>query len=297
MNTRITTLAAAGLLCLAAPAEAEQNLQRKAAVSADAAIEISNVSGRVEVTAWDRNEVDLDATLTGDEDQLEFEAGDRRVRIKVTRPDKKLRGPKEATLILRVPQGASLRTEVVSADLEIRGVRGEQRLNSVSGDVHTEAFTAPVALRTISGDGTIAGTGGKAEVSVASVSGTLEVTNVQGSAEAETVSGEVTMRLGAVDRLKVGTVSGEFDGSLELLPGARVELESISGEMDLRLKPPVNADFEFESFSGDIEACFGPKAQAKSKYGPGRELSFTQGSGGALVQIETMSGEVRVCDH
>lgn len=297
MNTRITTLTAASLLCLVAPAQAEQNLQRKAAVPADAAIEIGNVSGRVEVTAWDRNEVDLDATLTGDEDKLEFDADGRHLRIKVTRPDKMLRGPKEATLILRVPQGASLRAEVVSAELEVRGLRGEQRLNSVSGDVRTEAFTAPVALRTISGDGTIAGTGGKAEVSVSSVSGTLEVTNVQGSAEAETVSGEVTLRLDAVDRLKVGTVSGEFDGSVELLPGARVEIESVSGEIDLRLKPPVNADFELETFSGDIEACFGPQSRAKSKYGPGRELSFTQGTGGALVQIETMSGEIRVCDH
>jgi hypothetical protein len=74
MKTRITTLAAASLLCLAAPANAEQNLQRKAAVPADAAIEVANVSGRVEITAWDRNEVALEATLAGDEDLLVFEA-------------------------------------------------------------------------------------------------------------------------------------------------------------------------------------------------------------------------------
>lgn len=297
MNTRITTLAAASLLCLAAPADAAQNLQRKAAVPADAAIEVANVSGRVEITAWDRNEVDLDAMLEGDDDQLEFDADGRHVRIKVTRPNNRFKGPKEATLIIRVPQGASLRAETVSAELTVKGVRGEQRLNSVSGDVRTEGFGAAIALRTISGDGTIAGTGGKASVSLSSVSGDLDASNVQGSAEAETVSGEIELRLGAVDRLKVGTVSGEFDGAAELLPGARVELGSVSGDIRLTLKPPVNAEFDFESFSGELESCFGPQARSKSKYGPGRELRFTQGTGGALVQVETMSGDVKICDR
>lgn len=297
MKTRITTLAAASLLCLAAPANAEQNLQRKATVPADAAIEVTNVSGRVEITAWDRNEVALEATLAGDEDLLVFEAEGRQVRIKVTRPDKKVKGPKDATLVIRVPQGASLRAELVSANLTVRGVRGEQRINSVSGDVHTEGFGSAIALRTISGDGTIAGTGGTAPVSVSSVSGDIDVGNFRGSFEGQSVSGDLKLRLGTTDRLQVETVSGDFDGAAELLPGARVELESISGEMRLALKPPVNAEFDFESFSGELESCFGPQARSKSKYGPGRELRFTQGTGGALVQVETMSGDVKICDR
>ena len=72
---------------------------------------------------------------------------------------------------------------------------------------------------------------------------------------------------------------------------------SVSGTITLKIKPPVNADFDIESFSGDIENCFGPKSRDTSKYTPGSELNFTQGSGGARVEIETLSGEISVCDR
>jgi hypothetical protein len=74
-------------------------------------------------------------------------------------------------------------------------------------------------------------------------------------------------------------------------------MESISGTVGLVIKPPVNAEFDIESFSGDIENCFGPKARDKSKYGPGSELRFRQGSGGARVSLQTLSGEVSLCDR
>ena len=51
------------------------------------------------------------------------------------------------------------------------------------------------------------------------------------------------------------------------------------------------------SFSGDIENCFGQKSRDTSKYTPGSELNFTQGKGGARVEIETLSGEISICDR
>jgi len=72
---------------------------------------------------------------------------------------------------------------------------------------------------------------------------------------------------------------------------------SVSGTVTFRIKPPVNADFDIESFSGDIESCLGPKPRDTSKYTPGSELSFTEGKGGARVEIETLSGEINVCDR
>jgi hypothetical protein len=63
------------------------------------------------------------------------------------------------------------------------------------------------------------------------------------------------------------------------------------------VKPPVNAEFSLESFSGIIKNCFGQTARKTSKYTPGKELDFTQGSGGARVEIQTLSGEVSICDH
>jgi DUF4097 and DUF4098 domain-containing protein YvlB len=298
MTIRSTLLTAAVLAALSQSAVAEQNLSKRATVAPDVTVDISNVQGSVSVTAWDRNEVELTAHLESDKDRLEFEATERQVRIEVERPDRhRYRDDDDATLTLKVPKGARLSVETVSADITVDGVRGEQRLESVSGDVETKAYEQPLSLHAVSGEILVAGNGGKASLTTENVSGTTIVSGIRGVFEGATVSGSIDASIAAVDRLHVQTVSGDADIKAELTPAARVEMESVSGTLSLVIKPPVNADFEIESFSGDIDTCFGAQPRDKSKYGPGSELDFTQGKGGPRVVIESLSGDIKICDR
>jgi hypothetical protein len=298
MSTRNAWLAAAILAAMAAPAAAQQTITKRASVAPDAAIEVSNVQGSVKVAAWDRNEVELVAALESDRDELEFEATPRRVRIEVDRPDGRYgRDHSEANLTLHVPRGARLIVDTVSADIAVTGVRGEQELESVSGSVGTQAFDAAVNAASVSGDVTVTGTGGKATVRTENVSGTATVTGVRGNFAGEVVSGEIHATVAAAESIDVNSVSGEITVNAELTSSARVDMESVSGSVTLKIRPPVNADFDIESFSGEIENCFGPKARDTSKYTPGSELNFTQGNGGARVELQTLSGEISICDR
>lgn len=298
MSIRNSWLAAAILAALAAPAAAQQTITKRATVAPDATVEVSNVQGFVKVSAWDKNEVELVAELESDKDELEFEATQRMVRIEVDRPSSRYgRDQEEANLTLRVPQGARLIVDTVSADITVVGVRGEQDLESVSGTVGTQAYDSAIQAASVSGDVTVTGNGGKAAVKTENVSGTATVTGVRGSLEGEVVSGEIHATIAAADRIDVNSVSGDITVNAELTSTARVEMESVSGTITLKIKPPVNADFDIESFSGDIESCFGPKARDTSKFTPGSELSFTQGSGGARVELQTLSGEINICDR
>ncbi len=298
MSIRFALLSAATLAVLAQAAAAEQNLSKRATVAADATVDVSNVQGNVLVTAWDRNEVELTAVLESDKDQLEFEATDRGVRIKVQRPDHhRYRDEEDANLTLKVPKGVRLMIDTVSADITVDGVRGEQRLESVSGTVETRAYDQPLSLHTVSGEITVAGSGGKAPLTTENISGATIVSGIRGAYEGQTVSGTIDASIAAVQRLDVETVSGDADIKAELVPGARVEMESVSGELSLIIKPPVDAEFDIESFSGDIDTCFGAQPRDKSKYGPGSELAFTQGKGGSRVVIESLSGDIRICDR
>ena len=298
MKTNHSMLAAAMFAAIAAPAVAQQTITKRATVEADATIEVSNVQGRVQVTAWDRNEVELVAVLESDKDELEFEATSRIVRIEVDRPNSRYgRDQEEANLTLRVPKDAQLVIDTVSADISVAGVRGEQDLESVSGTVSTQAFDAAVDAAAVSGDVTVTGTGGKAAVKTENVSGTSTVTGIRGSFEGEVVSGEIHATIAAAEAIDVNSVSGDITVNAELTPAARVDLESVSGTLTLKIKPPVNAYFDIESFSGDIDNCFGQKVRDTSKFTPGSELVFTQGSGGARVELQTLSGEIRICDR
>jgi DUF4097 and DUF4098 domain-containing protein YvlB len=299
MSIRNALLAAAILAAAAPAAMAQQQINKRAIVAADVTVEVSNVQGSVEIAAWDKNEVELNAELESPKDELEYEATERYVRIEVEREHHHYGDSDEedAYLTLHVPKGARLVVDTVSAEITVSGVRGEQSLQSVSGDVQTQAYDAPVTASAVSGEITVTGNGGKSAVSTENVSGTSTVTGVRGSYNGEVVSGEIRATVAGADRIELNSVSGDIDLSADLKPNTRLDMESVSGVITVRLKAPVNADFDIESFSGDIDNCFGPKARDTSKYTPGSELNFTQGSGGARVEIQTLSGEIKVCDR
>ncbi len=298
MSMRNTVLAAAILAAAATPAVSAETITKNVTVAPDATVEVSNVQGSVEVIAWDRKELQLVAELESEKDELEFEATERMVRIEVDRPSGKYHNDEDdAYLTLHVPKGVRLIVDTVSAEITVTGVRGDQNLQTVSGEVGTQAFDAPVTATAVSGEITIAGNGGKAVVTTENVSGSSTVSGIRGSYTGEVVSGEIQASIAQAERIEVSTVSGEIDVSAELTPTAQVEMESVSGTVTLKIKPPVNADFDIESFSGSIENCFGQKPRDTSKYTPGSELNFTQGKGGARVELQTLSGEITICDR
>ena len=297
MNIRYAVIATSALLATPA-AQAVQNIDRSLPTGATPSVEISNVQGRVTVTAWDQQVVKVTGTIENDKTEFEFSGDQRHVVIKVRRESNKVHHSKDdAILDIKVPAGASLDINTVSADIDVQGVRGEQRLEAVSGEITTAAYDEQLDVRTISGDAVVNGTGGNARVEVESVSGDVTVRGVDGELEAQSVSGNVELDLGTATRLQLETVSGNLKASLTLADAARFDAESVSGDVDVRFAKPVNGEFEFETFSGNIENCFGPKAERKSKYAPGTELRFTQGSGGARVSVDTLSGTISICDQ
>jgi hypothetical protein len=297
MSIRNAWLSAAILAAIAGPASAQQEITKRATVESDATIEVSNVQGRVDVTAWNRNEVELVAKLENSKDELEFEAEEGHVRIEVDRPHGRYHDDEDdAILTLHVPQGARLIIDTVSADISIVGVKGEQTLESVSGEVETQAFDAPVSLSSVSGEVIVKGNGGKAEVTTENVSGTTTVTGIRGNYQGEVVSGSIiaTIRRGAPGGEHV---SGDIEVHADLTRRRvsawnRSAAASASGETAGQCRIQTS-----NPSAARIKNCFGQTARKTSKYTPGKELDFTQGSGGARVEIQTLSGEVSICDH
>jgi len=303
MNAKHLTLVLIAAFAVPA-ANAAQTIDRTLKTGANPAVEISNVAGAVTITGWDRQEVKVTGVIDNDKDEFEFSADDKRVVIKV-RPERRTRHEHDggdsrhngARLDIKVPSAASLDVEVVSADTKVDGVRGSQRLESVSGDIGTAAFDEELELTSISGDVDVRGQNGRADVRLASVSGAVTARGLKGEVEAKSVSGDLNLDVDGAARLRLSAVSGDITAAARLADATRVEMESVSGSVKLGLKQPVNAEIEIESFSGNIDNCFGPKSERASKYAPGRELRFTQGSGSARVNISTLSGTISLCDR
>jgi DUF4097 and DUF4098 domain-containing protein YvlB len=273
---------------------AAEQVTKTSPADAKGEVAILNVAGAVEVSGWDRSEVQVDADLGSSVERLEFRRDGQRTLIEVILP--KGRGSSGASdLVVKIPRGSSLSVKTVSADQRIKGVRGSQRLQAVSGGIETDIGPGELEAKTISGDILVRGNDGKGSVRVITTSGDIQLDDIGPELELTTITGDMNVRLDRLDRGRIKTTNGDLQLSTTLGDEARLDAEAINGDLHFTLRGRVDAEFDIETFNGDIDNCFGPKPNRTREYGPGNELRFTEGKGEAQVRIKTLNGGVMLC--
>jgi len=262
--------------------------------AADGTVAISNIAGSVDVEGWSRNEVEVTGDLGDDVEELIFERDGDEIEIRV-KTGRRNSHDIDSDLIVKVPQASSLEINTVSADIDIADVTGEQRLESVSGDITTEAHGADMDVNSVSGDLEVEGDNKSIRSRLSTVSGDIDTDNLAGEIGAESVSGDLLAANGVFSRAVMGTVNGDIVFHARLLDEGRLDIETVNGSVDVEFAGDVSARFDIETFNGDIRNCFGPDAVRVSKYAPGYELKFSEGDGSGRVTIETLNGDLRLC--
>ncbi len=289
------------VLAIAPAAWAGTPINQSKAVNPDASIEITNVKGSVAVSAWDKPEVSITGTLGEGSRGLTVEGGGAHLTVKVEGADKGKKGwfdwgsdsrLGDSDLQLKVPRGASLDINVVSANVSVDEVAGRSvDVQSVSGRVRL-ATTAPrLRVDAVSGDVEFAG---KAEdTNIQTVSGDVRVRGVGGRLHTETVSGNTHVETAQPLREgEASTVSGDIDLRSALAKGGRVHMESMSGDVRVRVPADTSARLRVESFSGTIKSDFG--TVKREEFGPGSSLEERLGDGDGELSLESFSGDVTV---
>ena len=297
MTTTLNILSLALLGALGA-AQAGTPINETRAVSSTARIDVSNVKGSVTVSGWDKAEVAISGTLGDGAKKLSVEGGGDRLSIKVEAPDKQgwfswgadtRMG--DSLLDIKVPKGAEMKVEVVSADVSLSGVAGRTlNVDSVSGKLHLDSGAKEVELDSVSGDIDVTGVADRAHVET--VSGNIRARGLGGQVKFETVSGDIDAENGGYREINAGTVSGDVNLRGKPDAGARVDVETMSGDVHLYLPADVSARLNASSFSGRIRSDFG--SVTEPEHGPGSSLEATAGSGGGQVKLETFSGDIDI---
>lgn len=281
------------LIALAAPALADKPVDGTRQVAADARITIETLSGSVEVTGWDQNEVHVTGSVGDDTNGLSIRGGGDELHIEVDIPEGRHKGNRDlqANLRISVPAGARVELESVSSSAVVRAVTGAVDVESVSGSIDVDGTPRSIDAESVSGTVRVVGSRGK--VSAESVSGSVVIEGGSGDVSASTVSGTITAEVGEVERGHFESVSGSIRFTGALAPGGDLDFEGHSGEIDVVLPADTSARFHVETFSGDVDnRLSSDQARRTSQYAPGKELDFTLGSGDGRVQVESFSGEV-----
>ncbi len=290
------TAIAAALLAATVPAFAATPINETRALDARGRVEIENLKGRIEVKAWDRNEVQVTGSLGDGVERLIVDGGGAHLRIEAKYPERNWGNNRDrtgpTTLIVQVPLQASLEIESVAANIHVQGVAPQElEIDSVSGDVVVAGAPGRASIETVSGNQTLT-LNSPGEVSIDSVSGEVVLRGrMKGQVDVETVSGNVQVdsRGEAVRGFSAESVSGDITARIGLANGGEVRGETVSGDFNLHMPRALSAQVQAESFSGSLDA---PGAKVnKEEFGPGSSLRTRYGSGAGEIRVETFSGD------
>lgn len=297
------TLILLASLALAAGAAHASTFHEQVAADPRGEVDVSNISGNIVVSGWDKAEVSVTADLPSDSQRVKIMTGRGHTRVCVTYGnsngcDSAGWGGESGSVRLEisVPRESQLDVSGVSADITSSGVSGTQRLHTVSGDIDAELGSGNDEVSSVSGTVTLHGSGQDGTLHAASVSGDLRVTHVAGELEARTVNGTLTAELSPARLVRLNTTSGDIELNARLASGGTIETETVSGDSKIGVSSAAGYSYDAKTFSGDITDCFGQRSD-RSEYGPGNRLDGTRGGGGGQVRIQSLSGDVSLCDH
>ena len=284
----VTTLAVA----LAAPAWAHKRdggeskpIEERRPLKADARVVVRNVEGLIEVSTWDKKELELTGELGPDVEKLEITGNEASIRIEVKLPKQDHDVDGDTTLRLRVPAGVTLEAEGVSADVRVRGIKGPVTAESVSGDVRLDVESQKVRASSVSGDVEVWAPATEARVS--SVSGDATVRGVRGELRAESVSGDLRLSATELRRLEAETVSGDIELDCDPTADADISVETLSGEVTVRMPADPQGEVRVETFSGEIHSPWWDVDHEEKEF-------RRDGSGKGRLRLHSFSGDIEV---
>lgn len=273
----------------------QPSLDTTVAFSNDGTIDLTNISGDIIVTGWDKGEVRIRAR--SERGDLDFSYS----RSRITIDERSERGrwgrgrrntdDEDTRYELSVPRGVRIIAHSTSGDIKLRGTGGEVEANTLSGDITVENATKRVEIGTVSGD--VNASGLKGDIEANSVSGGVTLEDIEGDVKIESTSGDLSITNARSREIDASTTSGEIVFSGTLAADGRYEFHSHSGNVELHVPSSSNAHFAVETYSGEMGSDF-PITLQPGQRSRGRKFEFNVGNGGARVIAETFSGNVDI---
>lgn len=198
-----------------------------------------------------------------------------------------------ASLDISVPIGTRVVLEGFSVPFEVRGVKGEAKVESLSGSVVVNDAVGKVTVETVSGS--ILVTGVEGDVTAESVSGRVALSDIDGDIETESVSGRIELNRVKAKSVRAETVgaSVSYDGSID--PTGNYVFRTHSGRLTLALPVNAGATVSLETFSGNVDSDFPVTLESgNTRKGHESRFEFRIGSGRSRIVAETFSGNIRI---
>jgi DUF4097 and DUF4098 domain-containing protein YvlB len=284
MKPRIATLTLV-LAALWPAAEAAAKWSKTLAASDRSKIDVSLRSGSIKVIAWAKAEVKVE-TSESNGPEVQVDGDEIQVRPAVGGPGMH---PFDGDVEVSVPAQARVSVRTLSGSVHARGLAARASLRSISGHLTIESCSGPLSLRTVSGSLRL--NGAAAGFSFKTVSGSVEAEGVGGEeVSAKSVSGRIRMKNVSSKKLRLKSHSGGVILDWKMPADGNLSAKSFSGDLEIALPAGASFAVSAKAKGGEVEVGFPIAGGKKSE----SEAEGTVGKGGAVLNLKTFSGRIRV---
>lgn len=208
-------------------------------LSTSGRVSLENVNGNVEITGWDKNEVQIDAVKSArdqqrlDEAKIEVEGSGDSIQIRTRYPEGHTNdNPASVHYTVHVPAGAQLtKISLVNGSLDVSQVRGEVNANLVNGKLKAHDLAGRARLSTVNGSSDVSynSLANVSEVKISAVNGSINLmlpASPNANVSASTTNGSIKSDFPI--QVESGFVGRHMTGTLGS-GGTRIELSNING--------------------------------------------------------------------
>jgi DUF4097 and DUF4098 domain-containing protein YvlB len=290
-------------------------------------VAISNRSGRIVVSGWDRDIVQASATGENGAAPLATQTTGDPAHPRVLVTTSPHRYGRDISIDLKVPRYADVETlegsrgEVEIADIEgstligagdgdvkiaragsikVTRRRGDITVREAKGDLTARSFNGYILAENVRGSVDVAAANGDLKVHNAggdvranSATGEIEVRCAKGRAEVSSASGSITL-IGVVGDAEASTASGDviFKGAIR---GGTYRLKSLSGDVSMTIQPDVPGfSATLTTYNGKIDTNFPLKVDSPLQGPINRRITGRYGKGEAKIALDSFNGEVKI---
>lgn len=290
----------------AAPASLAQEAEPRGtdttlSVPAHGRLELESFSGEIQVSAWDRSAMRIQAGHEpGTHIQVEVRPAMvtlrsvRRIRI----PDpgdprhavvEEIDMPSRVDYRLTVPRRMSLRLSGIKSRISVEGVEGDVSAEAVTGSVTIRRCGGAIRANTV--NGAVEVTGVRGSVEAGSMNDGVTLRDVEGRVRVETVGGDVGLERIVSESVEASTVSGNLRYEGALRAGGSYRFESHSGDVTVTLPARPDVTVSVDTYSGEFASSFPMQGGGLKR---GKQFDFTLGDGRAELSMESFSGMIRL---
>lgn len=272
--------------------QASQSYQQSRSVESDGVIKFHGLEGELHVKTGQNDQWQLSGELADSVKSVEISGNDSSWDIELKYHKGRNNRGGRTDLTLEVPHSINLFAGMVSGSIFVAELDGNKvKLNSVSGDIESQATPNYLVAETVSGDIELQSAGRK-ESKLEAVSGDIYVSGSMGELEASVVSGQITVRNATLHRADLQSVSGDIELDTDLEQDSNVDIEAHSGDITLMLGGKLQLELDVETFSGSIRSDWGDVK--RNRRGPGSKLEYRDGNGSTRLDISSFSGDVSI---